>query len=219
MIHIAVLLEQTVRAASYCRARTSLPTLSFLKRASFPQHRLVKNFISAAAMYSNGKSKPSDVPEYCLIEDVESLWRYTSGGYHPVMIGDVLHKRYEVLDKLGYGGWSTTWLVRDTQLERNVALKIGISDSSRHETAILRALAAVDDTSEGSKLIAVPLDEFEIEGPNGTHPCYTMAVAEGNLGDASLHDLFPLEALRCLAAGLTLAVAHVHSRGFVHGGE
>lgn len=40
---------------------------------------------------------------------------YRPGGFHPVYIGDVYHDRYKVLNKIGYGGYSTVWLVRDIQ--------------------------------------------------------------------------------------------------------
>jgi hypothetical protein len=46
----------------------------------------------------------------------ESLARYHYGGYHPVRIGDRFKSgRYEVVNKLGYGLYSTVWLVRDAQ--------------------------------------------------------------------------------------------------------
>ncbi len=35
------------------------------------------------------------------------------GGYHPVHVGDVFNKRYEVLSKLGWGYFSTVWLCID----------------------------------------------------------------------------------------------------------
>ncbi|KID85148.1 protein kinase domain-containing protein [Metarhizium guizhouense ARSEF 977] len=76
--------------------------------------------------------------QYHWIDGAESLEKYTRGGYHPVMIGDVLNKRYQIVDKLGHGGYSTVWLARDTQQELYVALKVGISDSRLHETAILK---------------------------------------------------------------------------------
>jgi serine/threonine-protein kinase SRPK3 len=38
---------------------------------------------------------------------------YRPGGFHPVHIGDVFGNRYKVLRKLGYGLYSTVWLVRD----------------------------------------------------------------------------------------------------------
>ena len=44
----------------------------------------------------------------------ESLARYHPGGYHPVRIGDQFNSgKYEVISKLGYGLYSTVWLVRD----------------------------------------------------------------------------------------------------------
>lgn len=68
-------------------------------------------------------------PGYNWIPGVESLDRYEPGGYHPVAIGDVLDKRYRVVDKLGSGGYSTVWLARDTAANSYVAVKIGIADS------------------------------------------------------------------------------------------
>jgi serine/threonine-protein kinase SRPK3 len=38
---------------------------------------------------------------------------YRPGGFHPVYIGDVYAEKYKVLNKLGYGAYSTVWLVQD----------------------------------------------------------------------------------------------------------
>ena len=38
---------------------------------------------------------------------------YRPGGFNPVYIGDVFKDRYKVLNKIGYGVYSTVWLVRD----------------------------------------------------------------------------------------------------------
>lgn len=38
---------------------------------------------------------------------------YQPGGFHPVYIGDVFNDRYKVLNKIGYGQYSTVWLVKD----------------------------------------------------------------------------------------------------------
>lgn len=46
-------------------------------------------------------------PEYEWIGGVERLERYHAMGYHPADIGDMLHERYEIVDKLGYRGWSS----------------------------------------------------------------------------------------------------------------
>lgn len=38
---------------------------------------------------------------------------YRLGGFHPVYIGDVYASKYEVMSKIGYGRYSTVWLVKD----------------------------------------------------------------------------------------------------------
>lgn len=37
---------------------------------------------------------------------------YKPGGFHPVYMGDVYAEKYKVLSKIGYGVYSTVWLVR-----------------------------------------------------------------------------------------------------------
>ena len=50
---------------------------------------------------------------YCDV-DAESLDRYREGGYHPTHLGDTLKDgRYKILNKLGWGGYSTVWLAKD----------------------------------------------------------------------------------------------------------
>jgi hypothetical protein len=118
--------------------------------------------------------------KYNWIDGVESLKKYKPGGYHPIMIGDILHSRYRIVDKLGFGGYSTVWLARDTCSERYVAVKVGVADSSLRETNILRALSAplpsASPAYPGHSSIPLPLDEFKLNGPNGTHLCYTMTM-------------------------------------------
>lgn len=38
---------------------------------------------------------------------------YRPGGFHLVSIGDVYADKYEVVNKIGYGVYSTVWLVKD----------------------------------------------------------------------------------------------------------
>ena len=156
--------------------------------------------------------------EYNWIDGVESLEKYRPGGYHPVMIGDVPHGRYRIVDKLGYGGYSTIWLAQDTRLEQCVAVKIGIAGVFPHETRPLRALSS-SSVHPGCKFIPFPVDEFELHGPNGTHPCQVTQVAEGSLHEAKSNRLFPIQVARALVGKLILAVAFVHSRGMAHGGN
>ncbi|KFY10159.1 hypothetical protein V492_05152 [Pseudogymnoascus sp. VKM F-4246] len=159
---------------------------------------------------------PCSKHDYCWIDGVERLENYKPGGYHPVMIGDILHRRYHIVDKLGYGGYSTIWLARDTYLEQYVAVKIGTANLASRETQILRALASTSE-HPGRQPIPLPLDEFEVCGPNGIHQCYTTAPARCNLQEVSFSRLFPLEVARALAGSLTQDIAYTHSQGYAHG--
>lgn len=161
-----------------------------------------------------GKDRENRHFQYNWIDGAESLEKYKPGGYHPIMIGDTLNERYRILDKLGFGGYSTVWLARDILLEHYVAVKVGIANSLPNETKIVRALSAPLSSSSsahpGRSSIPVPLDEFELHFPNGTHPCYTMTPAQCNLREASFSRLFPIEIARALLGGLALAVAYMH---------
>lgn len=155
--------------------------------------------------------------EYNWISGAETLERYKPGGYHPVMIGDVLSERYCIVDKLGFGGYSTVWLAQDTHKAEYVAMKVGVADSVSQEMNCLNDLSK-PSSCLGRHAIPSPLDEFKVNGPNGLHPCYTMAPARCNLRDVSFSRLFPLDVVRALVGGLVMDIAHMHSCGYVHGG-
>lgn len=49
------------------------------------------------------------------------------GGYHPVRLGEKFKNgRYVVLRKLGWGHFSTVWLVQDTETGKTAALKVDV---------------------------------------------------------------------------------------------
>lgn len=48
-------------------------------------------------------------------DEEEGKAAYRPGGFHPVYIGDIFNGRYKVLNKIGYGLYSTVWLVKDLQ--------------------------------------------------------------------------------------------------------
>lgn len=52
--------------------------------------------------------------QYSIEVPAEELSKYGPGGYHPIYIDDVLKDgRYHILQKLGFGAFSTVWLARD----------------------------------------------------------------------------------------------------------
>ncbi|KAJ5929206.1 kinase-like protein [Penicillium verhagenii] len=112
------------------------------------------------------ESRPSSIklgkPQYRLIEYVEDLDRYRPGGYHPLKIGDDLNDgRYRLVDKLGYGGYSTIWLVRDLQMARYVAVKAIAADASicAHEASFLCSLAK-SPPRPGIEIIPPLIEQF-----------------------------------------------------------
>ena len=55
----------------------------------------------------------------------EGIKEYQVGGYHPVHLGEVLIGRYVIVQKLGWGQFSTVWLAKDMKHESTyVALKV-----------------------------------------------------------------------------------------------
>lgn len=197
----------------------------------YPQCSALRTVASTGCprvLFSTASRKPSI--DYRWINGVERLELYVPGGYHPVMIDDLLHNRYRIVDKLGFGGHSTIWLARDEVIQCYVTVKAGISSLScpRRAPDILRALTRSRTSSkaphaspDAKMCAALPniLDAFDVRGPNGTHPCYTLTPAEGSLKEAYFSDLFSVQVARALASKLTIAVAFVHSQGFVHGGR
>lgn len=165
---------------------------------------------------------------YKYIEEVETLERYEPGGYCPVTLGDVLHSRYRVVNKLGHGTYSTIWLARDTAADRYVAVKICTADSggNSYEKQILRRLqvcAQELDHKNDDRATMMPhlLDEFQLIGPNGKHSCIVTIPTRMSIADAhetsSCCGLFHLPAARAIIAQLIHAVAFCHEKGVVHG--
>jgi serine/threonine-protein kinase SRPK3 len=55
----------------------------------------------------------------------EGIKDYQVGGYHPVHLGEILIGRYVIVQKLGWGQFSTVWLAKDMKYENTfVALKV-----------------------------------------------------------------------------------------------
>lgn len=158
--------------------------------------------------------------EYEFIDGVERLERYCPGGYHPVLIGDVLKDGYRVIEKLGYGTYSTIWLSRDEQRAAYVAVKVSTADSSLREADIIRAITeSSQPDDQGRAMIPIIQYQFEIKGPNGCHRCYVTSPAQSSVAAAHFSYLFTIETARVVVAQLVLAVAYIHQKGIIHGGK
>ena len=158
---------------------------------------------------------------------LEHLENYEPGGHHPVQLGDALgnDRRYIVLHKLGHGGFANVWLCRNTHKQPQAtykALKILMADSSFQECSELHAiqLKSWQDNDRAAEYICLPLDKFNIDGPNGTHHCFVYPV----LGPRASLGLYrgsedPDRVLRSVCLKATEAMSFLHAHNICHGGK
>lgn len=139
----------------------------------------------------------------------ESAKDYRQGGYHPVEIGDLFINRYLVVQKLGWGHFSTVWLCKDTTHGTYVAMKVQKSAANYTEAALdeIELLLNISSnyksplwtqsviqyfpeqketiekqgiTTESCYVVQL-LNTFSHAGPNGTHICLVFEVLGVNL--------------------------------------
>jgi hypothetical protein len=124
---------------------------------------------------------------------------YKLGGYHHVNIGDRFNARYTVVEKLGWGHFSTVWMCWDKKAAENntaefIALKIQKSAAHYREAALdeieLLVCASAAAVSENvlqefgpsyDPCVAVLINHFDHNGPNGRHVCMSFEMLGDNL--------------------------------------
>lgn len=131
-------------------------------------------------MSSNNSSKKSslvsdnDENESGSDTEQEDILDYKKGGYHCVLLGDYYCNRYEIIRKIGWGHFSTVWLINDQQKKSYSALKVVKSSSHYTEAALdeikmLKKVYKADSSHNGYLHVIHLLDDFKIVGANGLH--------------------------------------------------
>ncbi|KAG0169457.1 serine/threonine protein kinase, CMGC group [Apophysomyces sp. BC1015] len=153
----------------------------------------------------------------------EDIKDYCKGGYHPVHIGEKFKDgKYVVLRKLGWGHFSTVWLVRD---QEHYAMKVVKSAKHYTETALdevklLKRVAEADPQSLGANYVTAIVDSFMIEGPNGKHVCMTFEVlGENLLSLIQRHDHrgLPIHLVKQISKQMLLGLDYLHRVcGIIH---
>ncbi|OGM47773.1 protein kinase [Aspergillus bombycis] len=167
---------------------------------------------------------------YPLLDSTEKLeeetlpW-YSPNDFYSVKIGEVFQSRYQVIGKLGYGGYSTVWLCRDLQQHDYVTLKVFERNSAEGRREIethqhLNSLGKVDHA--GAKLIRKALDSFQITSKEGTFGCLVHPTLGMSLYDFRTQlraKVLPEKIVKLTLMHLLLALDYLHTEaGIVHTG-
>ena len=157
----------------------------------------------------------------------EDAQDYRPGGYHVTRVGDVFKGgRYTVLRKLGWGHFSTVWLVYDKTSERVAALKIQKSakrytEAAQDEVDMLVLLSEQRaHAAETGDCVVTLLDHFFHQGPNGKHMCMVFEVMGQSLLSLIKHYDYrgiPMPAVRLIAKQMALGLDYMHRVcGLIH---
>lgn len=169
--------------------------------------------------------------QYSIYPNTERLENYQIGGFHPVNLNDILHDRYQVINKLGHGSYGTIWLVEDLTSGQLASLKIIASKVSKSvsEAAILQHIenSKESSTHHGRHFIVKFLDAFQIDGPNGTHQCIVTELLGPSLnanfedvfeGGTKYDDFLPIGVAKSVTAKVIRGVAFLLSIDIIHSG-
>lgn len=177
-------------------------------------------------VYENEKVKD-------MMRHEESPEEYVKGGYHPAKKNEYFYRRkYRLIQKLGWGHFSTVWLAKDLTAAYNdknkyIALKIvkaspSSSEAARDETDILIELAKAEDNAQhsGKDYIIKLLSAFYHTGPNGIHTCMAFELLGENLLKLSERNekrRLPILYVKQIAKQLLLALDFLHRKcGIIH---
>ncbi|KAK3373522.1 kinase-like protein [Lasiosphaeria ovina] len=144
----------------------------------------------------------------------ENLPFYDPKIFYPARIGQVIHDRYQVVAKLGYGTTATTWLCHDLVHHHYVTLKIHVNLLPHvREVDILRYLKTFDSEHEGRNHIRMVDDAFRIEGPHGTHEVLVlppMSLSLRALQEKMPTGVFDVELAKAALPQVLLALDFLH---------
>ncbi|KAL4804594.1 kinase-like domain-containing protein [Aspergillus unguis] len=155
---------------------------------------------------------------------LEKVWDYDEGGHHPVLLDDCFGDsgQYRVIHKLGNGGYANVWLCRvlNTEPTEYVALKILMADASEGncpERLVFELQDLAKENPSIGEYVCLPLDHFQITGPNGSHLCIVYPLQGCEVVPLWKQVDDPNKMLRSLVRQAIEAMATMHRAGICHG--
>ncbi|KZT71655.1 kinase-like protein [Daedalea quercina L-15889] len=144
----------------------------------------------------------------------------TVNGYYSVAIGDVLGSRYTIVRKLGWGIYSTVWLVRRTSPGPGPfsALKLlsAVATNAQQHLKELQFLEKIRQQSPhhpGHAHVIQLQDYFYEEDSHGRHLCFVMEPLLEDLHSFANHWRYrrlPIPLVRLLARQVVLGLQFLH---------
>ncbi|WP_160667246.1 serine/threonine-protein kinase [Pseudarthrobacter sp. ATCC 49987] len=131
---------------------------------------------------------------------------------------ELLSGRYRLGEVIGRGGMASVYSAKDTNLGRDVALKLFAPQSAdpdelRRQEAEIELLATLNHPS----LVTLFDAGTDTRIPGEPRPFLTMELVDGqDLRARIRHSPLPLDEIAVIGAGVSDALAYVHSLGIVH---
>ena len=215
--------------------RGDIPTLGNQRESDIPQEQL-DHLMKIGVLAEDLECVENDSED-------EGIEDYKEGGYHPVFVGECLIGRYVVLQKLGWGHFSTVWLCKDIKFSTYVAIKIQKSASHYLEAAfdeveILQKAVKHSETKEWFKDLnnldedrrndytredcytVQLLNAFIYQGPYGKHFCMVFEILGVNLLEIIKRYKYkgiPINICRKMARQILIGLHYLHKHcGIIH---
>ncbi|KAI1435413.1 kinase-like protein [Xylaria sp. CBS 124048] len=158
-----------------------------------------------------------------IMDEVEALRDYRPGGFAPLSIGDILNGRFEINQKLGYGGNAIVWLCWELATKKWKAVKINAAGSSLPDCGEKKAMRLMKRKKISvqeleANHIGMGLETFWEKTPNGRHFCTVLPVFGPPAHDWRTEELkLDVERVKNICYQMTKGLSFLHSHGLCHG--
>lgn len=186
----------------------------------------VKNFSDLG--YPKYRIDPWNQDLYNDPDVFESPEHYEPGGFCPIdlSLGDspsFINERFEVIYKLGWGGYGTVWLCYEEAVKKWRAVKVGAASETEERSGdvLLHSTMAQHGVGVAEALenhILLPLETFWIDSTNGKHLCTVLPLLGPRLSDwvGFLEEEEPDQARRIISQ-MVQGMDFLHRHGICHG--